>query len=603
MAVAHPSTPAGPGGASSTGDRYKWIALSNVTLGVLLATLDSSITLIAMPAIFRGIHLNPLAPSNSFYLLWMILGFLVVTSVLVVSLGRLGDMFGRVRMYNAGFVIYTIASLVLAVDWLSGREGAAYLIIFRVVQGVGAAFLLANAAAIITDAFPENQRGMALGINNIVGVSGVFIGLVLGGVLAPIDWRLVFLISVPVGLLGTVWAYLKLEERSQPRHASVDWWGNITFAAGLILIMVSVTFGIRPYGSQPTGWSSPRVLLLLAGGAACLAAFAWIEQHVAEPMFRLPLFRIRAFTFGSLSTFLSAVARGGLMFMLIIWLQGIWLPEHGYDFSNTPLWAGIYMLPLTFGILIAGPTSGHLSDRFGARWFATGGMLGSALSFVLLSLLPTNFRFPLFALVLALMGVSMGMFAAPNRAAVMNSLPSEDRGAGGGMNQTFQNSAQVLSIGIFFTLMILGLATSLPHAMLTGLEAHGVPAATAHRVSQLPPVSILFAAFLGYNPIQHLLGAPVLASLSAHNQAVLAGRAFFPHLIAAPFRVGLHEAFAFAIAACLIAAAASLLRGKHPKSPARVPPVVDAATGEGSPDGVAAQDRRARTLARITSRS
>ena len=594
MAVAHPSTPAGPQPVAAAGDRYKWIALSNVTLGVLLATLDSSITLIAMPAIFRGIHLNPLAPSNSFYLLWMILGFLVVTSVLVVSLGRLGDMFGRVRMYNAGFVIYTIASLVLAVDWLSGREGAAYLIIFRVVQGVGAAFLLANAAAIITDAFPENQRGMALGINNIVGVSGVFIGLVLGGVLAPIDWRLVFLISVPVGLLGTVWAYLKLEERSQPRHASVDWWGNITFAVGLILIMVSVTFGIRPYGSQPTGWSSPRVLLLLAGGAAFLAAFAWIEQHVAEPMFRLPLFRIRAFTFGSLSTFLSAVARGGLMFMLIIWLQGIWLPEHGYDFSNTPLWAGIYMLPLTFGILIAGPTSGYLSDRFGARWFATGGMLGSALSFVLLSLLPTNFSFPLFALVLALMGVSMGMFASPNRAAVMNSLPREHRGAGGGMNQTFQNSAQVLSIGIFFTLMILGLATSLPHAMLSGLEAHGVPATTAHRVSQLPPVSILFAAFLGYNPIQHLLGAPALASLSAHNQAVLAGRGFFPHLIAAPFRAGLHEAFAFAIAACLIAAAASLLRGKHPQDPARLPPVVD--------DGVAAQDRRARALARIAAR-
>jgi MFS family permease len=327
---------------------------------------------------------------------------------------------------------------------------------------------------------------------------------------------------------------------------------------------------------------------------ACLAAFAWIEQHVAEPMFRLPLFRIRAFTFGSLSTFLSAVARGGLMFMLIIWLQGIWLPEHGYDFANTPLWAGIYMLPLTFGILIAGPTSGYLSDRFGARWFATGGMLGSALSFVLLSLLPTNFSFPLFALVLALMGVSMGMFASPNRAAVMNSLPREDRGAGGGMNQTFQNSAQVLSIGIFFTLMILGLATSLPHAMLSGLEAHGVPAATAHRVSQLPPVSILFAAFLGYNPIQHLLGAPALASLSAHNQAVLAGRGFFPHLIAAPFRVGLHEAFAFAIAACLIAAAASLLRGKHPPNPARLPPVAE--------DGVAAQDRRARTLARIAAR-
>jgi MFS family permease len=542
-------------------DHYKWIALSNVTLGVLLATLDASITLIAMPDIFRGIHLDPLLPANSFYLLWMILGFLVVSSVLIVSLGRLGDMFGRVRMYNLGFVIYTAASLALTVDWMSGRAGATYLIAFRVVQGVGAAFLLANAAAIITDAFPVNQRGMALGINNIVGVSGLFVGLVLGGILAPIDWRLVFLISVPVGLFGTVWAYLKLEERSKPRRARIDWLGNVTFAIGLILIMVSVTYGIRPAGGHATGWASARVIALLGAGCAFLLAFLVIERRVKAPMFRLPLFRIRAFTFGTLSTFLSAVARGGLLFMLIIWLQGIWLPEHGYNFSDTPLWAGIYMLPLTVGMLIAGPASGYLSDRFGARWFATGGMLGAAVSFLLLILLPTDFPFALFALVLALNGISMGMFASPNRAGVMNSLPPSDRGAGGGMNQTFQNSAQVLSIGIFFTLMILGLAKTLPHTMSAGLQAHGVAAPAARRIGQLPPVSILFAAFLGYNPIQHLAGPHVLASLSAANRATITGRAFFPHLISAPFRTGLHEAFVFAIVACLIAAAASLMRG------------------------------------------
>src|SRR6476620_10921940 len=336
-------------------DRYKWIALSNTTLGVLLATLDASIILIAMPNIFRGIKLDPLVPGNSFYLLWMILGYLVVTSVLIVSLGRLGDMYGRVRIYNLGFVIYTVASLLLAVDWLTGQSGALYLVLFRIVQGIGGACLLANAAAIITDAFPANQRGMALGINNIVGVSGMFIGLVLGGILAPIDWRLVFLISVPVGVFGTVWAYLKLEERSEPRRVSVDWWGNVTFAIGLVLIMVSVTYGIRPWNGHATGWSSPRVVALLGAGAACLLTFAVIERRAANPMFRLSLFRIRAFTFGTLSTFLSAVARGGLMFMLIIWLQGIWLPQHGYDFTQTPLWAGIYMLPLTVGMLIAGP--------------------------------------------------------------------------------------------------------------------------------------------------------------------------------------------------------------------------------------------------------
>jgi MFS family permease len=547
--------------ADPRGDSYKWVALSNCTLGVLLATLDASITLIAMPDIFRGIKLDPLVPANSVYLLWMILGFLVVSSVLIVSLGRLGDMYGRVRIYNLGFVIYTAASLILAVDWLTGAAGATFLIAFRVVQGIGAACLLANAAAIITDAFPANQRGMALGINNIVGVSGLFVGLVLGGLLAPIDWRLVFLISVPVGLFGTVWAYLKLEERSTPRRASIDWPGNASFALGLILIMVSVTYGIRPYGAHATGWGSPRVLALLAGGAACLLLFVRAERRARDPMFHLALFKIRAFTFGTLSTFLAAVARGGLMFMLIIWLQGIWLPQHGYDFTSTPLWAGVYMLPLTLGMLLAGPTSGYLSDRLGARPFATAGMVGAAVAFIGLALLPTDFPYPLFAVVLFGLGVSMGMFASPNRAAVMNSLPPDQRGAGGGMNQTFQNSAQVLSVGIFFTLMIIGLAATLPHALASGLEHHGVPAATAQRVSHLPPVSILFAAFLGYNPIQHLVGPHVLSQLSAHDQATLTGRAFFPHLISGPFRTGLHEAFAFAIIACLVAAVASWSRG------------------------------------------
>jgi MFS family permease len=545
------------------GENYKWIALSNCTLGVLLATLDASITLIAMPDIFRGIHLDPLVPGNSLYLLWMIFGFLIVTSVLIVSLGRLGDMYGRVRIYNLGFVIYTAASLVLAVCWLNGKAGATYLIGFRVVQGIGAACLLANSAAIITDAFPANKRGMALGINNIVGVSGVFIGLVLGGILAPINWRLVFLISVPVGLFGTVWAYLKLHEISTPKRAKIDWGGNITFALGLILIMVAITYGIRPYGDSATGWGSPRVLILLGLGVLSLVAFATIERRVADPMFRLPLFKIRAFTFGTLSTFLSAVARGGLMFMLIIWLQGIWLPLHGYDFNDTPLYAGIYMLPLTCGMLIAGPTSGFLSDHFGARPFATGGMIAAAISFALLALLPTDFSYPVFAAILFLNGVSMGMFASPNRAAVMNSLPPGDRGAGGGMNQTFQNSAQVLSVGIFFTLMIIGLSATLPHTMASGLEAHGVSSVAAQRAAHLPPVSILFAAFLGYNPIQHLLGATTLAHLPAHTQAVLAGRSFFPQLISDPFRNGLHEAFAFAIVACLVAAVASWSRGER----------------------------------------
>jgi len=562
-------------------DRYKWIALSNTTIGVLMAVIDSSIVLIALPDIFRGIHLDPLLPGNSFYLFWMILGYMVVSSVLVVTLGRLGDMFGRVRMYNLGFAVYTLASLMLSVTWMTGRAAATYLVVMRIVQGVGGAFLVGTSPAILTDAFPANQRGLALGLNSVAGISGSFIGLVLGGILAPINWRLIFVISVPIGLVGTVWAYRSLEERSAPRRARMDWAGNITFAAGLVALMIGVTYGIQPYGRDAMGWTSPEVLAELSTGVALLVAFLVIESRVPEPMFRLPLFRIRAFSAGLLSNFLAAVGRGGLMFMLIIWLQGIWLPLHGYSFTRTPLWAGIYMLPLTAGFLMAGPVSGILSDRLGARPFATGGMLGVAASFALLEVLPIDFPYPLFALLLLLMGVSMGAFGSPNRASVMNSLPAGDRGAGGGMMATFQNAAQVLSIGVFFTLMIAGLASTLPTSLFHGLVAQGVPAVDARRVADLPPISTLFAAFLGYNPMEHLLGAHAIAQLPASGTATLTGRAFFPQLISAPFRTGLHAAFDFAIAASLVAAAASWLRGEPRRSraaaraSAEVPPSPD----------------------------
>jgi MFS family permease len=580
QATAPPTSP-----SIGRGDSYKWVALSNTTVGVLLATIDASIMLIAMPDIFRGIGLNPLAPGNSFYLLWMILGFLIVSSVLVVALGRFGDMFGRVRMYNLGFVVYTVASLVLTVDPLNGRPGAMWLIVGRLAQGVGAAFLIANSAAILTDAFPPNQRGLALGINNIAGISGTFIGLILGGLLAPINWRLIFLVSVPFGVFGTVWAYLKLRDLGVRKPARIDWPGNITFAVGLTLLMIGITYGIEPAGGHQMGWTSPQVIGELSAGVACLVAFCVIEMKVENPMFRIPLFRIRAFTAGTLSSFLAAVGRGGLMFMLIIWLQGIWLPEHGYSFSATPLWAGIYMLPLTTGFLLAGPVSGYLSDRFGARPFATGGMVGAAVSFLLMLLLPVDFAYWQFAVLLLLNGLSMGAFASPNRAGVMNSLPPEHRGVGGGMQATFQNSAQVLSIGIFFTLMIVGLSSTLSMDLTHGLVSHGVDPGVAHRIGQLPPVSVLFAAFLGYNPIQSLVGSHTLSQLSPTNQSVLTGHSYFPKLISPAFHSGLTEAFLFAVIACVIAAAASWSRGKQkrytvePTAPESPDPVASPALG------------------------
>jgi MFS family permease len=535
--------------------------LTNTTLGMLMATINASILLIALPDIFRGIHIDPLAPGNTSYLLWLILGFLVVMAVLMVSLGRLGDIYGRVRMFNLGFAVFTLFSILLSITWMHGSAGALWLILMRVGQGVGGALIFANSSAILTDAFPQDERGLALGVNSIAAIAGSFLGLVLGGVLAPVSWRLVFLVSVPIGIVATFWAYHSLRELGERRPARIDWWGNATFALGLIGVMVAITYGIQPYGGHTMGWTSPLVLSSLLSGVVLLLAFCLIELRVAEPMFHLDLFRIRAFAAGNLAALLAAMGRGGLQFILIIWLQGIWLPEHGYSFARTPLWAGIYMLPLIAGFLVAGPASGYLSDRFGARPFATGGMILAATSFLLLILLPVDFGYVWFALILLLNGVGMGLFSSPNSAGVMNSLPASQRGAGAGMLATFMNSASVLSIGVFFTLMIIGLASGLPNALHDGLVAHSVPASDAARISHLPPVATLFASFLGYNPVKTLLGPHVLHALPAADAHTLTGPSFFPQLISSPFHSALVYAFVFAIVACLVAAFASLLRG------------------------------------------
>jgi MFS family permease len=542
------------------GPRYKWVALSNTTLGLLIATINSSIVLIALPDIFKGIGVNPLDPSNTSYLLWLMMGFLVVTAVLVVTFGRLGDMYGRARMYNLGFLIFTISSIMLAVTWMSGDAAALWLIGWRVIQGIGGAFLMANSSAILTDAFPARQRGLALGINGVAAIAGSFLGLVIGGVLAPVNWHLVFLISVPFGLIGTVWAYLKLHDTGFRQASKMDWGGNITFAVGLIAILVAITYGIQPYGGKSMGWTNPWVFGSLIGGVLVLAWFVAIERRSANPLFTLTLFKIKAFTWGNIANLMASLGRGGLQFILIVWLQGIWLPQHGYSFEQTPLWAGIYMVPMTVGFLLAAPVSGVLSDRIGARGLATGGMVITAGTFFALILLPVDFNYLVFAILLVINGIGMGMFSSPNRSAVMGALPGNARGAGAGMTATFQNAAMVLSIGIFFSLIITGLSSSLPGAMSTGLAAHGVPVADANQVAQLPAVAVLFAAFLGYNPIQQLLG-PVVSQLPPDQASFLTGRSFFPSLITGPFADGLHVAFWFAIAACVIAAIASWLAG------------------------------------------
>jgi EmrB/QacA subfamily drug resistance transporter len=545
-------------------DRYKWIALSNTTLSMTMATIDASIVIVAMPAIFRGIGLNPLTPGNVTYLLWMILGYLLVQSVLVVTLGRLGDMFGRVKIYNLGFVVFTLASIALSLDPLTGTHGAMWLIGWRFVQAFGGAMLMSNSAAILTDAFPANKRGMALGVNQIAGISGQFVGLLLGGVLAAVNWRLVFWVNVPIGLFGTIWAYKSLHEVATSKRAKIDWLGNVMFAVGLSALLIAITNGIRPYGGHATGWTNPLIIAGLAGGVAMLIAFCIVETKIAEPMFQMGLFKIRAFAAGNLASLLGSIARGGLQFMLVIWLAGIWLPLHGYDFAVTPLWAGIYMLPLTAGFLIAGPVSGTLSDRYGPRPFATAGLLLAACCFTGLMLLPVDFSFWLFALLIFGNGIGSGLFAAPNTSAIMSAVPASQRGSASGMRATFQNSGMSLSIGIFFSLMIAGLASTLPRTLTSGLTAQGVPLSIATQVSHLPPVSTMFAALLGYNPVRNLLApSGILSKLPAHNVAVLTGRQFFPHLISAPFHHGLVIVFTTAAIMSVTGAIVSLLRGKQ----------------------------------------
>ena len=548
---------------ASGDDRYKWIALTNTTLGIFMATINSSIILISLPAIFRGIGINPLSPGNVGYLLWLLQGYMLVTAVLVISLGRLGDIMGRVRIYNFGFAVFSFASVALALDPFHGSKGALWLVIWRLVQGIGGAMLFANSSAIIVDAFPAKQRGLAMGINQVAAIGGSFIGLIAGGLLSIGNWRLVFWVSVPFGILGTFWGYHSLRDNGKRANATIDWWGNITFALGLTSILIAMVYGIQPYGSSSMGWLAPKVLFGFGLGIIFLIIFFVIELKTEHPMFNLRLFKIRAFATGSVAGLLAAIARGGLQFMLIIWLQGIWLPLHGYAYDATPLWAGIYLLPLTVGFLIAGPVSGYLSDRHGARILSTGGLLLFGASFVGLLLVPTDFHYIWFAILVLLNGVGGGMFSAPNTTAIMNSVPSDQRGSSAGIQAAFMNSGMVLSIGIFFSLMIVGLTNSLPKSLFIGLTNHGVGPAQAHQIAQLPAVGSLFSSFLGYNPLQSLLGSQAATHVNNSQWATLTGKHFFPNLIASPFHHGLVIVFSMAIAMSLIGALFSAFRGNR----------------------------------------
>jgi MFS family permease len=577
---------------------YKWTVLSNTTLGGLLASLDGTILLIALPVILRGVGVNPFLPSSFPILIWLLLGYGVVTATLLVTVGRLSDMFGRARMYNVGFAIFSTGSVFLFLDPWSGATGAWALVGFRLIQATGAAFLFANSAALITDAFPANERGKAIGFNQISFIGGSMVGLVLGGILASIPtlhigplvlptWRLIFLVSVPVGVTGTIWAYAKLHETSIRRSGQrIDYLGNTLFALGLTLVLIATTYGLLPYGSSSMGWSSPWVISGLVAGVGLLIAFLFVETRVADPMFQLALFRVRSFAAGNITSFLGSLARGGMMLLLVLWFQGIWLPLHGYSFAETPFWAGVLMMPMIAGFLVAGPLSGWLSDTRGPKLLATTGLVIASATFFGLASLPTNFVYWEMGSLLFVQGIGMGMFAAPNAAAVMNSVPPENRGVASGMLATLQNTGQQVSLAIFFTIVILGLATGLGNSVHSALGAANVgPTDTGilGGIIASNPTGALFGAFLGENPMGLLLaGAAVVPGwtpLSATVTQTLLAPHFFASAIAPAFTRALGEAFIFAGVVTAVGAVVSAFRGgryvygeKAPGPRERLPP-------------------------------
>jgi MFS family permease len=539
---------------------YKWVVLINTTIGMLMASINQTIVLISLPAIFSGLQVDPLAPGQSNLLLWMLMGYSAVTTVLLVTFGRIADIFGRVRIYNLGFVVFTVGSLLCVLTPSVGTTGAVELIAFRMLQGVGGACLFANSIALLTDAFPATQRGFSLGINQIAFIGGNVIGVVVGGLLASINWRLDFLISVPVGVVGTVWAFVALHEIGHRRPQSIDWVGNLTFAGGLLALMFGLTEALTPYGNQAMGWSNPVVMMALAAGVLLLAAFVGVEMRVKHPMLDLALFRIRSFLFGNVAAFLFSLARGGLQFMFIIWLQGIWLPLHGVAYADTPLHAGIDTMPLMLGFVVCGPIGGWLSDRYGARVLATGGILITAVGAALLMTLPPNFNLALFAAYLALMGAGMGFFSAPNTSQIMGSVPVDQRGAAAGVRSMVLNAGMTASQAIFFTIVIVSLSHNLGPALESGATQAGLPAAIAHGIGSLPPGAAIFAAMLGYDPMSHLIPASTLASLLPAIAARVTDPHFFAGLLAQPFVSGIRVALLVCVAMCVLAGLISALR-------------------------------------------
>ncbi len=427
---------------------YKWVALSNTTLGVLMASLDINIVLIALPDIGKE-----LPGMNAFNVLWVILGYQLVIASVLVNFGRLSDLFGRVRLYTLGFALFTIGSTLCSIS-----QTADQLIGFRIVQATGSAFLFSNSAAIITDAFPTNERGRALGINQVSIVAGSVTGLVLGGFLTSvIGWRSIFWVNIPIGTFATIWSYLELKELTKiPSEHKIDLAGNITFALGLLLLLLAVTL------NTILGLGTILTVIFLGASLLSFLTFVRIERKVKSPMFDLELFRNRVFTAGNETIFLNSLARGSFALVMVFYLQGPLM-------RLSPMQAGIFLIPLSVALSIMGPISGSLSDRFGFRFFVLLGLSMSATGFLVMATIGQSVSEIEILVPLVLIGGGFGTFASPNRSSIMNSVPWYRRGVASGISTTLINAGNTMSIGLAFLFMSIVTPRSLLDLIFSGM--------------------------------------------------------------------------------------------------------------------------------------
>ncbi len=533
-----------------------------------MASINATIVMISLPAIFDGLKVSPLSSYGFTFLLWILMGYMIVTASFLVSFGRLSDLHGRKRFYSLGFVIFAAASIALSfVPSGSGYTGALWIVILRLVQAVGGGFIMVNGVALLTDAFPDNERGKALGINQVAFVAGSFIGLVAGGVLASIDFHLIFIVNVPIAIAGALWSIYYLKEEKTTKVVHMDYLGNILLSAGLILITLAFTYALVPSGGSSLGWSSPFVIGALVAGLALIALFIPVEFRHREPMFNLRLFKIHLFSFGNVALLFNSMARGAVMFLVIIWLQGIYLPLHGVPISQTPFWAGIYTLPLMLGVVATGPISGYLTDRMGPkngpRFFSTMGLVINAIGIAFLAFLKPDFNLLAFVSALLLIGIGSGFFSAPNTKSIMDSLPTLERGAGNGVRTTFANIGSLISTALFFTIAITLFAATFPGVMYSNARAAGLPAGISEQLSAIPASSMLFSSFLGINPIKGYISQYNASELSGVSPAALANVTsdeFVPRVVAQPFISGLQIAFYISVLLLAIAAIISFLR-------------------------------------------